>query len=152
MKKQHIKLTETDERFLTTLLSRGQLPARVFRRAGGLLQLHQGASFQSVAQTFQIVPQTVSRWCAAYLETGLEFLDDQKRTGRPIEFDGVERARLTALACSAAPPGYAKWSLRLLADKAVELDLCERVSHSQVGAILKKTGFSRISKRRGVLA
>ena len=85
MKKQHIKLTETDERYLTTLLSRGQLPARVFRRAGGLLQLHQGASFQSVAQTFQIVPQTVSRWCAAYLETGLEFLDDQKRTGRPID-------------------------------------------------------------------
>ena len=152
MKKQHIKLTETDERYLTTLLRRGQLPARVFRRAGGLLQLHQGASFQSVAQTFQIVPQTVSRWCAAYLETGLEFLDDRKRTGRPIEFDGVERACLTALACSAAPPGYAKWSLRLLADKAVELDLCQRVSHSQVGAILKKTGFSRISKKRGVLA
>ena len=114
--------------------------------------LSRSASFQSVARTFQIVPQTVSRWRAAYLQTGLKFLDDQKRTGHPIEFDGVERARVTALACSAAPPGYAKWSLRLLADKAVELDLCERVSHSQVGAILKKTGFSRISKRRGVSA
>ncbi len=66
----------------------------------------------------------------------MEFLDDQKRTGRPIEIGGVERARITALACSAAPHGYAKWSLRLLADKAVELDLCQRVSHSQVGAIL----------------
>ena len=152
MKKQHIKLSETDERYLTTLLSRGQLPARVFRRAGGLLQLHQGASFQSVAQTFHLGAQTVSRWCAAYLETGLEFLDDQQRTGRPIEIGGVERARITALACSVAPPGYAKWSLRLLADKAVELDLCQRVSHSQVGAILKKTGFSRTSKRRGVSA
>lgn len=152
MKKQHIKLTETDERYLTTLLSKGQLPARVFRRASALLQLHQGASFQSVAQTFQIGAQTVSRWRSRYLQTGLDFLDDQQRTGRPIEFDGVERAKLTALACSATPDGYAKWSLRLLADKAVELDLCERISHSQVGVILKKTASSRISKRRGVLA
>jgi len=78
------------------------------------------------------------------LEIGLEFLDDRRRTGRPPLFDGAERAKLTALACSAAPAGYAKWSLRLLADKAVELDLCQRISHSQVGVILKKTGFSRI--------
>lgn len=144
MNKQHIKLTETDERYLTTLLSKGQLPARVVRRASALLQLHQGASFTLVAQTFQIVPQTVSRWREAYLEIGLEFLDDRQRTGRPPLFDGAERAKLTALACSAAPEGYAKWSLRLLADKAVELDLCEQISHSQVGMILKKIGFSRI--------
>lgn len=152
MKKQHIKLTETDEQYLTTLLSKGQLSARVVRRASALLQLHQGASLTRVAQTFQIVPQSVSRWRDTYLKTGLEFLEDRRRTGRPIEFDGAERAKLTALACSAAPEGYAKWSLRLLADKAVELDLCEQISHSQVGSILKKTGFSRISKRRGVLA
>ena len=152
MKKQHIKLTETDERYLTMLLSKGQLPARVFRRVSALLQLHQGASLTTVAHTFQIVPQTVSHWRDAYLGTGLEFLDDQPRTGRPPLFDGAERAKLTALACSSAPAGYAKWSLRLLADKAVELDLCQRISHSSVGAILKKTGFSRISKRRGVLA
>lgn len=152
MKKQHIKLTETDERYLITLLSKGQLPARVFRRASALLQLHQGASFTIVAQTFQIVPQTVSRWRETYLKSGLEFLDDRQRTGRPVEFDGVERAKLTALACSAAPAGVAKWSLRLLADKAVELALCEQISHSQVSRILKKTGFSRISRRRGALA
>jgi transposase len=144
MKKQHIKLTETDERYLTTLLSKGQLPARVFRRASALLQLHGGASLTSVAQTFQIFPQTVSRWRDAYLETGLEFLVDRRRTGRPPLFDGAERARLTALACSAAPAGRARWSLRLLADKAVELDLCQQISHSQVSVILKKTGFSRI--------
>lgn len=152
MKKQHIKLTETDERYLTTLLSKGQLPARVFRRASALLQLHQGASLTKVAHTFHLGAQTVSRWRNSYLKTGLEFLDDRRRAGRPFLFDGAQRAKLTALACSAAPAGYAKWSLRLLADKVVELDLCERISHSQVGAILKKTGFSRISKRRGVLA
>ena len=144
MKKQHIKLTETDERYLTTLLSKGQLPARVFRRASALLQLHQGASFQTVAQTFQIVRQTVSRWRTAYLENGLEFLDDRQRAGRPPLFDGAARAKVTALACSAAPAGRAQWSLRLLADKAVELDLCERISHSQIGVILKKINYSRI--------
>ena len=144
MKKQHLKLTETDERYLTTLLSKGQLPARVFRRASALLQLHQGASFQSVAQTFQIVPQSVSRWRTAYLAHGLEFLDDRRRAGRPPLLDGAARAKVTALACSPAPSGRAKWSLRLLADKAVELDLCERISHSQVGVILKKTNSNRI--------
>ena len=100
MKKQHIKLPETDERYLTTLLSKGQLPARVFRRASALLQLHGGASFTKVAQTFQIRAQSVSHWRNRYLQTGLDFLDDQPRSGRPVEFDGVERAKLTALACS----------------------------------------------------
>ena len=55
-----------------------------------------------------------------YLEHGLECLREKPRSGRPMVFNGNERARLTALACSDAPEGYWQWSLRLLADKAVE--------------------------------
>ncbi|MBI1878203.1 MAG: helix-turn-helix domain-containing protein, partial [Chloroflexi bacterium] len=64
---------------------------------------------------------------------------DKPRSGRPIEIDGRQRATITALACSTPPLGYGSWSLRLLADKAVELEYCEHISHSQVGDILKKT-------------
>jgi hypothetical protein len=66
-------------------------------------------------------------------------LQDKPRSGRPIEIDGVTRAKITALACSEAPAGYGQWSLRLLAEKAVELDYCDSISHTQVANILKKT-------------
>jgi putative transposase len=66
-------------------------------------------------------------------------LEDAPRSGRPIEIDGLQRAKVTALACSEAPAGHARWSLRLLADKVVELGYCKRISHVQVDKILKKT-------------
>jgi len=152
MKKHHLKLTEIDERYLTTLTSKGQLSARVFRRTTALLQLHGGATFSAAAQQVRVVPQTIARWRTAYLENGLQCLFDRQRLGRPHKFDGKQRARLTALACSAAPSGYARWSLRLLADRAVELSLCETISRSAVRGILKKTCFNRTAKRRGASA
>lgn len=152
MKKQHLKLTEIDERYLITLTSKGQLSARVFRRATALLQLHHGATLNCAARNAQVVPQTLARWRDAYLASGLEFLFDTERSGRPHKFDGSQRARITALACSSAPLGYVRWSLRLLADRAVELALCENISRSAVRRILKKTCFSRTAKRRGVSA
>jgi len=66
-------------------------------------------------------------------------LIDEPRTGRPIRIDGTMRAKITALACSETPDGRAKWSLQLLADKAVELELVETISPSKVRQILKKT-------------
>lgn len=143
MKKQHLKLNQRDHRYLTKLFSKGQLPARVARRVSALLLLDQGSTFQAVAEQLGIVCQTASAWCAKYVENGLEFLNDKAKPGRPIEINGDTRAKITALACSKEPAGYAVWSLRLLADKAVELDLCESISHTQVGIILKKTSYSR---------
>jgi len=70
-------------------------------------------------------------------------LYDQPRTGRPVEITGAQRAKITALACSQAPAGHAGWTLRLLADKAVELELIEHGSHNAVKEILKKTNSSR---------
>ena len=67
---------------------------------------------------------------------------DAPRSGRPIKIDGTQRAKITALACSDAPAGHARWTLRLLAAKVVELGYVgdgETVSHTQVGNILKKT-------------
>lgn len=83
--------------------------------------------------------QTVSSWAKKYKESGLEFLTDKPRPGRPIEIDGLQRAKITALACSDPPEGYARWSLRMLADKAVELECVDAISYGEVRNILKKT-------------
>jgi transposase len=143
MKKAHLKLNETDERYLNELLSKGQVKARVSRRAMALLQLNKGATLQVVADTLKVQHWTVSIWRNNYLKNRLDFLEDKPRLGRPIAIDGEQRAKITALACSDAPLGRAKWSLRLLADKIVELEFCEQVSHSQVRNILKKTNSNR---------
>ncbi len=144
MKKQHLKLTEADERYLTEFISKGQVQARIIRRATALLQLNQGATMQAVADTLKVQHWTVSIWRNKYLETGLDFLQDKARSGRPVEIDGEQRAKITALACSETPEGRAKWSLRLLAEKIVELEFCASVSHTQVSKVLKKTNYSLI--------
>jgi putative transposase len=144
MKKQHLKLTEAEQRYLAEIISKGQVQARMVRRATALLQLNQGSTIQAVAETLGVKHWTVSMWRNKYGESGLDFLQDQPRSGRPIGIDGEQRAKITALACAATPEGRGKWSLRLLAEKIVELEFCEKISHTQVGKILKKTNYSRI--------
>jgi putative transposase len=139
MNKQHITLSDADRSTLTDLLAHGTLSARTFKRATALLELDRGKTLQQVAATLQVTYPTVSSWRDNYNLAGLRCLDDAPRSGRPIEIDGTQRAKITALACSDAPDGHARWSLRLLADKAVESGLCEHVSHALVGDILKKT-------------
>ena len=149
MSKQHIKLSNPDREYLKTLLSKGKLPAKMYKRATALLELDRGKSLQAVAETVESAYLTVAAWRDNYKEAGLKCLQDRPRSGRPIEFDGKQRAKITALACSPAPEGRGRWDLRLLADKAVELGYCEKISHSQVGKILKKTNSSRTLRKVG---
>jgi putative transposase len=114
------------------------LTVKTFKRATALLELSRGKGFGEVAETLGVCYQSVSSWCQAYKQKGLLMLYDEPRSGRPIEIDGTQRAKITALACSDAPEGHARWSLRLLADKAVELGYCEHLSHNHAGEILKK--------------
>jgi putative transposase len=139
MNKQHITLSDNDRSTLERLLSHGTLAARKFKRATALLELDRGKTLADVAATLQITYPTVASWRDAYNATGLSCLDDAPRSGRPTEIDGTQRAKITALACSEAPKGHARWSLRLLAEKAVESGLCDHVSHTLVGDVLKKT-------------
>jgi len=139
MKKQHVQLTQTDREYLEELIRTGDLSAKTYRRALGLLELDRGTTYTVVSTTLQVSIPTLSSWASEYKESGLQVLEDQPRSGRPIEIDGNQRAKITALACSTPPEGYAQWSFRLLAEKAVELDYCEHVSHTEVGQILKKT-------------
>lgn len=139
MKKQHVQLSPTDREYLETLIRKGQLTAKTYRRALGLLELDRGQTYTAVSKTLQVTIPTLSNWAARYAENGLKALNDQPRKGRPMEIDGNQRAKVTAMACSEPPEGYERWNLRLLANKMVELGYCEHISHTEVADILKKT-------------
>jgi putative transposase len=143
MKKQHLTLTDDDRHDLEMLLSKGNLKALTFKRATALLELDRGKTLVDVAATLTVTSRVVATWRTRYKRTGLKCLNDAPRSGRPTVFDGVQRAKITALATSDVPEGYARWSLRLLADKAVESGICDQVSYTFVGDVLKKTNSSR---------
>jgi putative transposase len=141
---QPFALTPADQKFLTAITRRGRSKARTFQRASALLQLQAGHTLLQIAEALQVSRQSVARWRDGYLQAGLQVLDEKPRSGRPVRLDGKQRARITALACSTPPEGRARWTLRLLADKVVELGYCGNLSHTGVRQILKKTNSNRI--------
>jgi putative transposase len=144
MKKHHLTLTDHDRCELETLLSKRSLKALTFKRATALLLLDRGQTLAAVASTLGVTTKAVANWRTRYALSGLKCLNDAPRSGRPTLFDGLQRAKITALATSDVPEGYARWSLRLLADKAVESGICDDVSYTFVREVLKKTNSSPI--------
>jgi putative transposase len=138
MAKSHIILSDGDHEELTSMLHQSDLKSKVFKRVTALLELHKGKSIEEVRKILGLCYPTMAKLIANYELSGLECLKDKSKPGRPPGISGQQRAAITALACSAAPDGHGRWSLRLLAGKVVELGYCERVSYVQVGRILKK--------------
>ena len=149
MKKQHISLTEADRQSLDDLLSKGELKVRVQKRAMALQMLDKGLSYQQVKGHLGISHISLSKWAKLYKTEGLSMLYDKPRPGRPIGLSGEERAKVTALACSKPPQGYARWSLRLLSDRLIELQIVDSISHTEVRRILKKMNCSLTEKNSG---
>lgn len=150
MKKQHLKLQDSERKYLRSLLSKGSLKVRVQKRALGLLELDKGKTYQEVADMFEMSYPAVHGWGKKYKTSGLNFLEDKPRSGRPLGLSVEQRTKITAIACSQPPKGYARWSLRLLADRVVELELVDEISHTEIGRILKKMNYSLIEKDNGV--
>ena len=139
-----IQLTDEERRSLKTLFRSGKGNNRQQTRARILDLLDRNVPLPEIAQTLSCALRTVYNLKQRYEQEGFDSaLTDKPRSGRPAEIDGAQRAKITALACSAAPAGHARWTLRLLADKAAELGLVESISHNAVKAILKKTTSSR---------
>ena len=149
MKKPHLKLTDIERGQLEDLLKKGSLNVRIHKRILGLLELDKGKSYQSVSDLLSLSYVTVHAWGKKYEARGLDFIHDKPRTGRPNGLTGEQKAKITALACSEPPEGYARWSLRLLADKVVELDYTESISHTEIGRVLKKMNCGPTSKSSG---
>lgn len=147
MPKQHITLTDSDRAQLKELLRKGELKARSYRRAHGLLLLDQGHSHESASRLLGVGSGSLKNWAKRYLSSGLDLLVDQPRSGRPALLTSIDHGKITALACSTPPPGYARWSLRLLSDRLVTLGL--EVSHTEVGKVLKKMNCSLTESANG---
>lgn len=135
-----IKLRKREVNELKKLLKSGTAKARKLTRCRILLKTHEGKGQKKIAENLSVTRETVRNICHRYIEEGLESaINEKPRLGAPKMFSGKDRAKITALACSEAPEGYGQWSLRLLADKAVELSIVDNISHTQIGRVLKKT-------------
>jgi len=149
-KKYPVTLTEAQRERLKNLIAAGTAPARKLTHARILLKADQspegpGWVDEQVADAAEVSQPTVSRVRKRYFEGGLEAALDRRPPNREYrrKLDGEQEARLIALACGEAPEGQARWSLRLLADKLVELEVVEEISYQTVGRVLKKTPSSR---------
>ncbi len=141
---QFIQLSDAERRSLKSLFRSGKGANRLQTRARILHLLDQEVPPPEIAQTLSCGIATVYNIKRLYEGEGLESaLSDKERSGRPPRIDGQAKAKITALACSQAPEGHARWTLRLLADRAVQLGFCESISHNAVKEILKKTDSSR---------
>ena len=143
-KHRHINLSDDERMELEQLVKSGVHPAREIARARVLLLLDRSQGRQrtiaEVVEAGMVSQGTVSNIKKRYFEGGLEgALHDLPRPGAVPKIDGEVEARLITLACSEPPKGREHWTLRLLADKLVELELVDSISHVAVGNALKKT-------------
>ena len=146
-------LRSADRLTIEALTRKGRHAGRTVQRGRMLLRLADGVSGYTVADELGCCALTVYQVRRRYVEQGLATaLGEAPRSGGPRRFDGVARAALTALACTPAPTGHSRWTLRLLADKAVELCLVETISHETVGQVLKKTRYSPSASSTGAWA
>ena len=143
-------LPAADQSALENFTRTGRRPVRAVRRARALLALATGIGQQAAGQAVGLSRQAVSQLRRRYEEAGWPFaLAEAPRSGTPARFNGPQRAAVTALACTPAPTGHSRWTLRLLADKAVELRLVDTLSHETVGQVLKKTSCSPTASSTG---
>jgi putative transposase len=140
---QPLSLSESEAAELQQMLQKGVHSVRSLTRAQVLLSLHQGNKPQQVVQQVRVSRATVYNIARRYEQEGITAaLTERPRPGQPSKFDKALQAQLTALACSPAPEGRSRWTLRLLADKLVELRWVDAVSHQAVAEQLKKTSCS----------
>jgi transposase len=154
MKKIYKVTLTADERLeLTQLVSNGTCSAKKIKHANILLAVDETengrVSDQDVAKQFHCHANTVATIRERFVDEGLESALERKQRLTPPTpplFDGRAEAHLERLACSTPPEGRCKWTLRLLADKCVELEIVPHASHETVRTVLKKTNLSLTSK------
>jgi transposase len=148
-KRYRVTLTAEERAELTALVEKGKAAARTLTHARILLKADQsegapGWTDAAIVTALDVSLSTVSRVREAFVEAGLETALRRRPASKPRsrKLDGVQEAHLIALACSKAPAGHARWSLRLLADRMVRLEYVDAVSHETVRQTLKKTNSS----------
>jgi transposase len=145
-----VRLTVGERAHVETIVNRGKVGAEKRKRAHILLKADQGSDGPScsdaqIAAALDVSVSTVHRTRQDYVERGLEAALERKRpTGRQYrKLDGAQEAKLVAIACGSPPKGRARWTMRLLADKLVELAIVDSIGEETVRRTLKKTTSSR---------
>jgi len=141
-KKYLVKLTEAEREHLKRLLCGGTSATRKLTRARILLKAAEGWTDERIAEALEVGRATVERTRARFVECSLEALHERPRPGKMPKLNEKAQARLLAEACSAAPEGRQCWTLQLLAERVVALELAESYSYESVRRVLKKTSSS----------
>ena len=148
--RQPLSLTDQEYQYLQMCVHRGKANARTLTRARVLLKVAQGWKDQEIVAAFDICQATVTNVCKRYVEGGLEaVLHDKVQQRRRQALTGQQAAHLIAVACSPVPDGHDHWTVRLLADKAVELGFIHSISPNTIHQLLKKTNSNRGSMNIG---
>ena len=144
-----IELTDTDRETLLDTVAKGASPAKAILRANILLASDKNnkkhMTVAEIAEAYHTTPTTVQNVRTSYANNGLDAtINRKKRTTPPVppKVTGDVEAHIIVLACGEPPEGYSKWTLRLLAEKCVELNYAESLSHVTVSRVLKKTNLS----------
>lgn len=143
--KYQVKLKPKERKLLRQFISKGSEKARKITRCRILLLADEGKTDAHIIEALDVARNTIRQVRLRYIHEGLESaINEQPRPGAPKKFSGKHKAQITALACSKAPEGRNRWSLRLLADKVVELGLVDDISYKTIERTLKKTNLSLI--------
>lgn len=144
-----VKLTKGEVEELMRIINKGSHTSQTFRTAYILLNCDEGkysekVTNEQISKVLKVGMRTVDRVKKKFVEEGFEASLERRPTSRiyGTKTDGDMEAKLVTLCCSEPPKGFAKWSLRLLADKMVELNYVESISHVTVRSVLKKTNLS----------
>ena len=157
VKKYVVRLSAEERSQLNELIHKGKGAAQLLTKARIVLKADvseagEGWSDRRIAEALDTSIATIERTRRQLVEEGFDAVLTRKynpNSARPRIFDGAAEAKLIALTCGPAPAGYAKWSLRLLEQKVVELQIVESASDNTIGRTLKKTFSSRISNNNG---
>jgi transposase len=148
MIKYKVTLSKEERAELMTILNRGSHTSQKFRYAYILLNCDEGKYSEKVtneviSKVLKVGMRTIDRVKKRFVEEGFEAILDRKPTTREYErkVDGDAEAHLIALCCSEPPIGYARWTLRLLSEKMVELSYIDSISYETVRKVLKKTNY-----------
>jgi transposase len=146
-RRRKVSLTKAQCTELQAFVAHGKKSAREINRARVLLLAAEGKGDSEIAHLLGLARGTVYNVRKKYESKARhplpEVLHDAPRSGRPVTLDGDVEAKVTMIACSAPPEGRSRWTLHLIADKLVRLEVLESISHESVRQLLKKTNSSR---------
>ena len=143
-KEKVVQLTKTERAALESYISHGKKNARTLTRARILLLLDEGHKIPAISKLLRVARATIYKLRLKYQSKTyahvVDLLQDAPRSGRPVEFDSKVEAQVAMIACSDPPEGSGRWTLHLIADRLVKLEVTDSISHESVRQLLKKTG------------